>query len=553
MSARSEYHRENTRSIRFLRATIQGMFLALFIFLSFRTARVPAESIPSNFLIRFDPSAAVLSALNSRDMSVLIGYYPAWIILFLALFAGRFFCAWLCPLGTCFDIAGVFKPPFFKKKSGKEEEIKAIRGEKKNTRKIKFRTKYLLLIVLILLSFFGINMLFFSSPLSISNRFVAEVKSLRVPYFLLILLFLSFVLPSRFWCETVCPTGALISVFAAARKMFRRAAWLPGVMKEPDLCIKCGKCYINCDFSVIDPFESESHGLIASAECTSCGDCIMACPSPGALSLSILRPVYPRKKTFSPGARQRKELHQIKGSEAGDKQSLDSHRDETITRTSNEKNTTRSEVFSLMNSIVIPRREFIAGGTALLMLCLGYVYGASVDKPVPLLRMPGAQDEKRFLTLCARCGECIRICPAKCLFPTGLEGGFQKIWTPGFIPREAPCIFDQCEHACAESCPTKAIAKTKASQVKIGTAQIDRRRCLGFRGKSCLVCKERCRFSAIKADGLRPIVIADICTGCGSCENTCPTEPPSIRVLPAGENFRFNQFNNGRFRRRGAS
>lgn len=553
MTASDKHFCAKKRLIRILRAVIQSAFLGLFIFLSLRTARASTGPIPSNFFIRLDPSVALLSAVNSRNISILSGYYPAWILLFLTLFSGRFFCAWICPLGTCLDTVGTLKPGVLKKKSVKEKAIKTIRGEKKEKRRINFRTKFLLLIILIILSFSGINMLFFSSPLSISNRSVTEVLNLRLPFFLLILLFLSFVLPSRFWCETICPTGALISFFSAAGKRFRKATRLLGVIKEPDLCIKCGKCYTNCDFGVIDPFVNESPGLIVSPECTSCADCLVACPSSGALSLTIFRHEYPRKKSIHRGSRKvGRNAELLKDLEVIETQRLARRGKKEGINTSVEKTTARAEAFSVMNSLVVTRKEFIASGSALLLLSLGYIFGAAVDKPVPPLRMPGAQDERRFLALCARCGECIKVCPAKCLFSTGLEGGFQKIWTPRFIPREASCIFDQCSHACAVSCPTGAIGKMKPSLVRIGTARINRRRCLGFKGESCLVCKERCRFSAIEADGLRPIVISDICTGCGSCENTCPTEPASIRVFPAGEEPAFNHFHQGTKRKRGA-
>ena len=44
---------------------------------------------------------------------------------------------------------------------------------------------------------------------------------------------------------------------------------------------------------------------------------------------------------------------------------------------------------------------------------------------------------------------------------------------------------------------------------------------------------------------LLPIVVSDGCTGCGICENACPTEIAAIKVLPAeliqgkiGDHFR---------------
>ncbi len=525
---------KGTKFIRFLRALVQGSVLGLFVFTAYKTAHAPTGLVPFNFLIRLDPSAAILSAANSRSLSVLTGYYPAWIMLLLFLSGGRFFCGWICPLGTCFDAVGAIKPHALKKRFGKEISPKNLACDAAK-RKIRLRTKFALLLIVVLLSFLGINMLFFTSPLSILNRAITEMLWLMLPFFFIFLLVISFILPRRFWCESVCPTGALISAFAFAGKALRRVTNSFGVSKDPSLCIKCAKCYLKCDFGVSEPFLSDRPGLVTSSECTSCGDCVIACPSAGALSMTLLGFSFPAKKnvkkvrsTFRGAAKRRGGKSTRAASEI--QPQVDENEVSALGQDSFYMETRLGDT-----SLIVTRREFVTGSLAFLFLSLGYLYGAITDKPTDLLRMPGAQDEKRFLSLCARCSECVKVCPANCLFPTGLEGGFQRIWTPRFIPREASCIFDQCSHACAASCPTGAIEKLKPEQVRIGTAHVNKRRCLGYRGQPCLVCKERCRFNVIEANGLRPVVIADLCTGCGSCENTCPTEPASIRVFAQGD------------------
>jgi MinD superfamily P-loop ATPase len=116
----------------------------------------------------------------------------------------------------------------------------------------------------------------------------------------------------------------------------------------------------------------------------------------------------------------------------------------------------------------------------------------------------------------------------------GLEGGLQRLWTPRFEPRAAGCIYDQCDQACQGVCPAGAIEKQAPDQVRIGLAHVNTAKCLGYRGRQCLVCQERCRFNAIDSDGLRPVVLPAKCTGCGACEETCPTQPSSIRIFPEG-------------------
>jgi ferredoxin-type protein NapG len=114
----------------------------------------------------------------------------------------------------------------------------------------------------------------------------------------------------------------------------------------------------------------------------------------------------------------------------------------------------------------------------------------------------------------------------------GLDSGLQKLWTPRFVPREAGCVFDQCGQACQSVCPTGAIVKVEEKLVRIGRSRVNERTCLAWRGNPCLVCYERCRFNAISLDRERPVVRADRCTGCGACEETCPTRKASISVRP---------------------
>jgi ferredoxin len=125
-----------------------------------------------------------------------------------------------------------------------------------------------------------------------------------------------------------------------------------------------------------------------------------------------------------------------------------------------------------------------------------------------LIRPPGALDEETFLSRCAKCGQCMRICPTNIIQPAGLTGGIEGLWTPvlnfriGTSGCQLNCI------ACGNICPTAAIrpisleeklGKKKYSAVgpiRIGTAFVDKNRCLPWAmSKPCIVCQENCPVS----------------------------------------------------------
>src|SRR5271165_2284752 len=87
-----------------LRRCSQIAFLALFVGLLWRT-----ESAARLFL-QADPLVAVGNALATR--ALYRGLLWSLAILIPTLFLGRFFCGWICPLGTLLHFAGTLKSPW---------------------------------------------------------------------------------------------------------------------------------------------------------------------------------------------------------------------------------------------------------------------------------------------------------------------------------------------------------------------------------------------------------------------------------------------------------
>jgi ferredoxin len=138
---------------------------------------------------------------------------------------------------------------------------------------------------------------------------------------------------------------------------------------------------------------------------------------------------------------------------------------------------------------------------------------------------------------------------------TGIDGLFTPVLDTRRGWCEPSCI------RCGEVCPTNAIEilepKSKQAiggpaEVQIGTAFMDRGRCLPWAMETpCIVCEEMCPTSP-KAIWLEPVEITrnngtlvrlqrphvnpELCTGCGLCENRCPVgQQAAIRVSAVGE------------------
>lgn len=150
-----------------------------------------------------------------------------------------------------------------------------------------------------------------------------------------------------------------------------------------------------------------------------------------------------------------------------------------------------------------------------------------VDRVMPkgdYLRPPGAVEETEFLSLCTRCDECIKVCPAKAIRRyRGLAD--VAVGTPVIMPRENPCVL--CNGLlCIAACKEGALKPVgPVHEVKMGIARINQSRCLAWGGQDCQLCYIKC---PLRGDGIyqedgKPVINEEKCTGCGVCEYACHT------------------------------
>jgi polyferredoxin len=527
-----------------LRRCSQILFFALFVFLLARTEfrgsfRVAPGEIrlpyPVSLFLQADPLAALANVLATGALYQ--GLLWSLAILIPTFFLGRFFCGWICPLGTLNHFFSHLK----------SESKRGRRRIQSNRYQGWQRLKYYILLGGLAAGLLGSALIGWLDPIALlvrslalavlpglnyafnglfdalyrsdvwGLRFTADalhfllsqvLLGLRQPYFrqaFLLGAILAAVLAlnlriTRFWCRALCPLGALLG--AASR-------WaIFGLEKRPAECGECNRCLLNCQGGD-DPIPGAAW---RKAECHLCLNCVADCPEAGL-----------RFRWF-PAAGQ---------TAAGPD---------------------------------LQRRRALAGlaiGAAAVPL-LRSTTGLKVGRDERLIRPPGALEESDFLARCIRCGECMKVCPNNALHPTLAEAGLEGLWTPVLVARigycEPSCVL------CSQVCPTGALWEITARQkgwsaadgaggskpVRIGTAFIDRGRCLPWAmATECIVCEEWCPTSP-KAIYLRAAEVADAggkpravrqpwvnpeaCVGCGACEYACPVlGPPAIYVTSVGE------------------
>jgi ferredoxin-type protein NapG len=209
------------------------------------------------------------------------------------------------------------------------------------------------------------------------------------------------------------------------------------------------------------------------------------------------------------------------------------------------------------------RREFLLKTVqgAALAACGGLIWGHLVRQEAAAsmlaLRPPGALDEEDFAAQCIKCGQCANACPYDTL-KMATAGSGMPIGTPYFTPREIPCYMCP-DIPCVPPCPTGALSPLlkDVNKARMGLAVIDEENCLSWIGLRCEVCYRVCpvKGQAITVENhprqiskhamFVPLVHAEHCTGCGLCEQACPTDKAAIRIVnPAlvqgklGEHYR---------------
>jgi polyferredoxin len=513
------------------------LFFALLLFTSISFFPGGATEIqlraPVRLYFEWDPLVAVVNALAGH--ALYRGLIWSLVILLPTLFLGRFFCGWICPMGTLQHFVGNMPS---EAKRGKQR-IEANRYKRWQT------IKYVVLIAGLVAACFGsaaigwidpFSLLVRSFGLSILPAINAAARSLLTPLehshvaainvtgtwlhtilhytvldlrqmhyaqgLVLGILFIAILAASlrvtRLWCRAICPLGALLGAVSRWSVL--------GLHKDTTSCDNCNRCMLHCQGGD-DPVGGVPWH---KSECLMCMNCVGSCPHDG-LQFKFFRK---EREVASPDLGRRR----------------------TITG--------------------------LAAGAAIVPLMRANT-GLGKGRSERLLRPPGSLDEQDFLSRCIRCGECMKVCPNTALHPTLDEAGLEGLWSPTLVPRigycEPSCVL------CSEVCPTGAIWQItpkdkgwvvgvggQSQPIRLGTAFYDRGRCLPWAmATECIVCEEWCPVSpkaiyvqeaqVIDSAGntktlKQPRVDPSRCVGCGACEFACPLQDrPAVYVTSIGE------------------
>lgn len=506
------------RILQILRIASQAAFFGLFLYLfigAHYTGRDYIDSTVQRFF-HFDPLLALATIVSARILYA--SFLFALITVVATVVFGRFFCGWVCPLGSVHQFSSfVFK------------KAKALRPPREERTSLAW--KYFILIAVLAAALLGLDLAGYLDPFSFLTRSFAvsvfpglayALSSLKgalygvgltsagrsisqllenwtlnetfVQGFAVGLFFLGAVAlnarKERFWCRYLCPTGALLGLLAR-----RNAVKL---VIDGEKCIKCGLCTQHCETQA-DPYPNEKW---RNGECVYCQTCAAICPT-GAIG-------FPLKLAAA--------------------------------RTAGAANVDLSRRKILLTTFL--------GFAAVPFFRLTPAHKRASLK---LLRPPGSLPEPKFLTKCVKCGQCMRACPTNGLQPALSEAGPEGIYTPMLVPKTGYCEY-YCS-LCTQVCPTGALRRLtieEKNQIKLGTAWVNKSRCIPYvLGKPCIVCEEHCPVSpkAIRLvevetklpDGRvvtqkAPVIDVEACIGCGICENKCPVADESaIFVTSVGE------------------
>lgn len=183
------------------------------------------------------------------------------LILLATIFAGAFYCGWMCPVGAINDLTEKISEIF---------GIKRVKIPRKIIKYARF-TRYGFFILLM----FGIHW-FLQYDARKSLLGVFKGTNIGTAALIVLAIFLvSSIFVERLFCNFFCYEGAKYGMLSLARILL--------VRRDKEACIDCKKCSKACPMN-IQVAEVEE---VRDAHCINCFNCISDCPKKGAIKFGF--------------------------------------------------------------------------------------------------------------------------------------------------------------------------------------------------------------------------------------------------------------------------
>jgi MauM/NapG family ferredoxin protein len=455
--------------VRSLRAGVQIVCLSLFVYLALAARSQWRSPLPYDLFLRFDPLVWLTVSAAAREVA-LYGSFALALVVVTMLF-GRVFCGWVCPLGTTLDAAHLVwgrRPD-----SSLVESLSSVR--------------FWVLIVLIGTAVAGVNFAGWLDPLVMSSRALHVGRGVRSDWTVAAVgwtlvgaaIGLVFLAP-RFWCRTLCPLGAALSLVARLAPYRRRVG---------QSCTECGACSAACPMG-------QSRVKHPPTECIGCRRCEPACPEQAiafTFDVSSIRGVHhdERRRPINPW-----------------------------------------------------RRGFLVGLGSLAVGAAARFIVRAKSSHAPLRPPGALSEQRFVARCvgCGTCiAVCPTNGLLPLVSPHRLSAVFTPTLVPQVGPCLPDCT--ACGESCPTGAIARVSAKRKKT-IQIGVAVIDRARCLPWAGgQRCVICLDACppdygaiELRQVETGEFRPYVKERLCTGCGICERKCPVQGErAIRVVAVEE------------------
>lgn len=246
----------------YIRKTVQLAVLLMIVLAALSIAGEASLTLP--WLSRFSPLMTISTRLAARQWTPY--FFGGVLVGFICLLYPRFFCGWICPMGTCIDLV----------------DTVSVAGKRKTLVLSCWVLAFLIFLGLFAASAFGYNVAGYADPLTITGHAASvidtEGQSIAAGYYtgffnnLQIIMLVVFcvillltVFGRRSWCRILCPLGGFLGALATVSLNKR------SVSKD---CIKCGKCQRVCRMGAIGTDFSKTQDQL----CIYCNDCEDICP-----------------------------------------------------------------------------------------------------------------------------------------------------------------------------------------------------------------------------------------------------------------------------------